>query len=185
MNPGQVLATAAVVAAVAVLSPEGASAERGWATTYNDPGVFCPGEVFKAKALTAAHRTLPCGSLVKVTNTENGRSVVVRIIDRGPCNTPRCKRKHPEYAVRIIDLTKGAADAIGADGMTHVELEPVQGFEDRWKLVADAVPRTDWHAAAIEPKKTRRNPRKKAGWWHPRKTKDPSAVQLASFARRR
>jgi len=60
------------------------------------------GEIFDMNGLTAAHRTLPLPSLVKVTNLENGRSIVVRVNDRGP------------YANdRIIDLSKHAATALG------------------------------------------------------------------------
>ena len=57
------------------------------------------GEPFNEYAMIAAHRTLPLGTEVKVTNIRNGRSVVVRIMDRGP-----------HIAGRTIDLSKAAAD---------------------------------------------------------------------------
>jgi rare lipoprotein A (peptidoglycan hydrolase) len=60
------------------------------------------GEVFNAHKLTAAHRTLPLGTRLSVTNLSNGKSVVVRVNDRGP----RVKR-------RLIDLSYAAARAIG------------------------------------------------------------------------
>jgi rare lipoprotein A len=67
------------------------AAEQGIASVYavgdkSQPGttVACPGKRLDDGALTAAHKTLPCGSKVKVTNTKNGLSVVVTIIDRGP-----------------------------------------------------------------------------------------------------
>lgn len=60
------------------------------------------GEIFNQHGLTAAHRSLPFGTQVRVTNRRNGRSVVVRINDRGP-------RKQS----RIIDLSSAAANAIG------------------------------------------------------------------------
>lgn len=60
------------------------------------------GEPFDPVLLTAAHRTLPFGSRVKVTNKRNGKSVVVRINDRGPF-----------HGGRIIDLSKEAAEKIG------------------------------------------------------------------------
>ncbi len=64
---------------------------------------------------TAAHRTLPFGTLVRVTNQRNQKSCVVKITDRGP------------YAHgRIIDLSKGAAGAIGMSGVAPVKLEIVQ-----------------------------------------------------------
>ncbi|WFL76713.1 septal ring lytic transglycosylase RlpA family protein [Altererythrobacter arenosus] len=72
------------------------------------------GETFDMHGLTAAHRTLPFGSLVKVTNPRNGRSVVVRINDRGPFSYKR-----------TIDLSRAAAEEIGlvARGHGTVELE--------------------------------------------------------------
>lgn len=63
------------------------------------------GERFDQNALTAAHRTLPFGTRVRVTNLQNGRSVVVRINDRGPFT-----------GGREIDLSRGAAAAIGLIG---------------------------------------------------------------------
>ncbi len=75
------------------------------------------GEVFNQYALTAAHPSLPFGTLVRVTNLDNGRSVVVRINDRGP------------YAGgRIIDLSMGAAQVIGmvSSGVAQVNLEVLE-----------------------------------------------------------
>lgn len=62
-------------------------------------------------AMIAAHRTLPFGTRVKVTNKHNGRSVVVRIIDRGPF-----------IRGRVIDLSPGAAHALGFSGLAPVAL---------------------------------------------------------------
>lgn len=75
------------------------------------------GEVFDTNLLTAAHRTLPFGTLVKVTNLATDKSVIVRINDRGPF-----------VQDRIIDLSKAAADAIGLTplGVTRVRMEVVQ-----------------------------------------------------------
>lgn len=72
------------------------------------------GEIFNAYGLTAAHKTLPFGSRVKVTNLNNGRSVVVRITDRGPF-----------VAGRVIDLSQGAAGQIGmlSTGTAPVRLQ--------------------------------------------------------------
>jgi rare lipoprotein A len=63
-------------------------------------------------ALTAAHRTLPFGSLVKVTNRSNGKSIVVTINDRGPF-----------VRGRIIDLTPAAAHALGFCCVAQVSVE--------------------------------------------------------------
>jgi peptidoglycan lytic transglycosylase len=65
-------------------------------------------------ALTAAHRTLPFGTLVRVTNRSSGRSVVVRINDRGPF-----------VRGRIIDLTPAAARALGFSGLANVSVDVV------------------------------------------------------------
>ncbi len=75
------------------------------------------GEIFNMHALTAAHRSLPFGTRVRVTYLKTGRSVVVRINDRGPWKRGR-----------IIDLSYAAARAIGlvTDGVGQVKLEVIQ-----------------------------------------------------------
>jgi len=70
------------------------------------------GERFNPKALTAAHRHLPFGTHVKVTNLKNNKSIIVRINDRGPF-----------VRGRIIDLSKHAAKSIGMGGTQLVSLE--------------------------------------------------------------
>lgn len=69
------------------------------------------GEVFNKNALTAAHRTLPFGTRVRVTHRATGRSVIVRINDRGPF-----------IHGRVIDLSKASAQAIGIAGVADVAL---------------------------------------------------------------
>jgi rare lipoprotein A len=69
------------------------------ATYYDEAQMTASGERFNPSAFTAAHRTLPLGTHVRVTNTKNGRSVEVRINDRGPFG----------HRDRIIDLSKAAA----------------------------------------------------------------------------
>jgi rare lipoprotein A len=69
------------------------------------------GERFDTNAFTAAHRTLPFGTKVRVKNKKTGKSVVVRINDRGP------------YAHgRVIDLSKASAQAVGITGVGAVEI---------------------------------------------------------------
>lgn len=84
--------------------PTGAELERGNASWYG-PRFHgrrtANGERFDMNDLTAAHRTLPFGTRVRVRNLQNGREVVVRINDRGP-----------HVAGRIIDLSKAAAAAL-------------------------------------------------------------------------
>ena len=72
------------------------------------------GEKFNSKVLTAAHLTLPFGTLLKVTNLQNMKSVIVRVNDRGP-----------HVRGRIVDLSRAAAELIGhhAQGVARVELE--------------------------------------------------------------
>jgi rare lipoprotein A len=76
------------------------------------------GETYDMHDLTAAHRTLPFNTKVRVTNTENGKSVVVRINDRGPFKDER-----------VIDLSLEAAKRIGliANGTARVQLEILEG----------------------------------------------------------
>jgi rare lipoprotein A len=94
-----------------------AHAESGIASAYlpSDPDgggrLAANGEQINTDDLTAAHKTLPFGMLVRVTNKRNGRSVVVRINDRGPFI------KGP-----IIDLTPAGARSIGMDGLAQVDV---------------------------------------------------------------
>jgi len=76
------------------------------------------GEIFNMHALSAAHRTLPLPSYLRVTNTSNGMSVIVKVNDRGPY-----------HGNRIIDLSYAAAQVLGMQGTAHVALEPVEGEE--------------------------------------------------------
>lgn len=77
-------------------------------------GTTSSGERFVSEKLTAAHRTLPFGTMVRVTNLRNGRSVVVRINDRGPFNKGR-----------IIDVSPAAAKVLQFSGLTSVTLDVV------------------------------------------------------------
>ena len=76
------------------------------------------GETFDTRQFTAAHQSLPFGTMVLVTNLENGKSTVVRINDRGPF-----------VEGRIIDLSMAAASAIGltGKGVVPVRIEPPRG----------------------------------------------------------
>ncbi len=78
------------------------------------------GERFDANKLTAAHKTLPFGTVVKVTNIDNGRTVTVRINDRGPF-----------VENRIIDLSRGAAERLEmtGTGVARVQLEIIHPGE--------------------------------------------------------
>lgn len=97
-----------------------ASVSQGTASWYG-PGFYgnrtASGEVFRPGTLTAAHRSLPFGTRVRVTNLNNGRSTVVRINDRGPF-----------HGGRVIDLAHGAAHELGvtSSGVAPVRLEVVR-----------------------------------------------------------
>lgn len=97
-------------------NPEGYR-KRGVASWYGaESGALTSmGVKFDPKKMTAAHRTLPLPSKVKVTNLKNGRSVIVIVNDRGPF-----------VKNRLIDLSKGAARALGIKGLAEVEVEYVE-----------------------------------------------------------
>jgi len=101
-------------------SPRVVHSAKGEASWYG-PGFYgnrtASGEVFRPGTLTAAHRTLPFGTKVRVTNLWNGRSTVVRINDRGPF-----------HGNRVIDLAHGAAQSLGvtASGIAQVRLDVLQ-----------------------------------------------------------
>ena len=90
-----------------------ATAQVGIASYYKHGNKTANGEQFDPKAFTAAHRSLKFGTKVLVTNLRNGRSVVVRINDRGPF-----------VGGRIIDLSYGAAKAVGlhSSGVAEVRV---------------------------------------------------------------
>lgn len=94
--------------------------ESGQASFYADRyqnRKTASGEPYKAGQNTAAHRTLPFGSQVRVTNVRNGKSVVVRINDRGPF-----------VRGRVIDLSRSAFASIGdtSAGLLNVRIEVIR-----------------------------------------------------------
>ena len=92
-------------------------AETGIASVYAYSGSkTASGERANPGALTGAHRTLPFGTQVRVTNRRNGQSVVVRINDRGPF-----------MRGRVIDVTPAAARVLGFSGLAPVTLESSSG----------------------------------------------------------
>lgn len=91
----------------------GLGSASGMASYYGLRGRTANGEHHNARAMTAAHRTLPFGTRVRVTNVSNGRSVIVRINDRGPF-----------VRGRVIDVSTAAAEVLGfrSRGVAKVEL---------------------------------------------------------------
>ncbi len=102
------LVSASVLLISTIALPISASAQSGIASVYSG-GRTANGEQAVASGLTAAHRTLPFGTNVRVTNERTGRSIVVRINDRGPF-----------VPGRIIDVTPAAAQALGFSGLAPV-----------------------------------------------------------------
>ena len=103
--------------AVRPLTPLRGEVVTGQASWYGrafDGRRTASGEKFDATGSTAAHRTLPFGTLLRVTNLANGREHVVRINDRGPYQSGR-----------MLDLSQGAAQALDMDeaGVSSVEVE--------------------------------------------------------------
>ena len=101
-----------------VLLPSPARSECGIASTYSSGLRTANGERYDHMGVSAAHKTLPFGSHVVVRNQRTGRSITVRINDRGPF-----------VAGRIIDLSTGAKNALGMGGLAPVCLERVGGIE--------------------------------------------------------
>ena len=102
--------------------------DRGVASWYGEQfhgRQAANGEIFDMEALTAAHRTMPLGSIVRVVNLANGKHIHVRITDRGPYVNGR-----------ILDLSRAAAVQLGMDheGIAHVQIEIV-GRQHRPELL--------------------------------------------------
>ena len=132
------LVVAALAAVISFLSGSSAEPARTSTTSrvqhglasYYGPGFHgratASGRIFDQRQMVAAHRTLPLGTVVRVTNLENGRSVTLRVIDRGPYG--RNVRKGA-----IIDVSKGAARRLRFlhDGLVFVRVEVVPASETR------------------------------------------------------
>ena len=106
----------AILAACTPIVPANSSSfvQYGIASVYSASSGprTASGERVASGALTAAHRTLPFGTKIRVTNVSNGRSVVVRVNDRGPF-----------VRGRILDLTPAGAHALGFSGTARITLE--------------------------------------------------------------
>ena len=100
-----------MLSAFASTHAEAAAANCGRASWYALTSKTASGERMNPAGMTAAHRTLPLGSKVRVTNQNNGKSLVVRINDRGPF-----------IKGRVLDLSKGAAQKLGFIGAGHTKV---------------------------------------------------------------
>ena len=108
------ICAAVMLAAVWFVGCQQAFAECGIASTYSSGTRTANGEQYNHMGVSAAHKSLPFGTRVVVRNQRTGRSITVRINDRGPF-----------VAGRIIDLSTGAKNALGMDGLAPVCLEVV------------------------------------------------------------
>ncbi len=95
---------------------------------YESGRMTATGEAFTPNGLTAAHRSLPIPTFAQVTNLENGRSLIVRVNDRGPFPSAQ----NPRSGDRVIDLSLGAAKRLGfsAKGTAMVRVEAIQVREE-------------------------------------------------------
>jgi rare lipoprotein A len=116
---GRVLVAALVVTGTSVWAQSVGDTETGLAAVYADSlngHATASGQTYDRSKLTAAHTRLPFGTMIRVTNRSNGRSVIVRVNDRGPLR-----------AGRILDISPAAADRLGfSRGIRHVTLEVVE-----------------------------------------------------------
>ena len=94
--------------------------EASWYGRHFQGHKTATGEPFDMNALTCAHRSLPLGSWIRVTNLRNHKFIFVRVNDRGPV---------PED--RVVDLSYAAARAVGIHGLGRVKLEPVRGGDPK------------------------------------------------------
>ena len=93
------------------------TASHGVASYYTEGTKTASGEKFNTLEMTAAHPTLPFGTKLRVTNVDSGRSVMVRVNDRGPY-----------VQGRVVDVSYSAADALGmvGKGVAKVKLDVVE-----------------------------------------------------------
>ena len=116
----------------ALASGDAVAAQCGKAAWYDLGGQTASGERSSGTGMTAAHRTLPFGTKVRVENLDNGRSVIVRVNDRGPF-----------VGGRVIDVTRAAAEELGMvkSGIAKVRVSALDGKTKLDNTCADPSPR--------------------------------------------
>jgi rare lipoprotein A len=102
---------AGLLVGASATSATAAAGQCGRASWYALHSKTASGERMNPSAMTAAHRTLPFGTKLRVTNQNNGKSVIVRINDRGPF-----------IRGRVLDLSRGAAGQLGFIGSGHTSV---------------------------------------------------------------
>jgi rare lipoprotein A len=103
-----------LVASLLCAAAHAADTQTGISSVYWQPQLLAGGGRFQPMGMTVAHRTLPLGASVHVTNLSSGRSATLLVNDRGPY-----------IRGRILDLSKGAARSIAAGGLTRVSIDVV------------------------------------------------------------
>lgn len=118
----KLVATYAVLSVTPAIAADLKSGESGIASVYSghEGNKTASGEKLVLHSMSAAHRTLPFGTMVRVTHRQNNRSVTVRIVDRGPF-----------IKGRVIDLTPAAARVLGFSGLAQVTLSAVSAQASR------------------------------------------------------
>lgn len=108
-----------------MLSHSAWATETGIASTFSDRHVACqPFHINPYKTFGVAHKTLPCGTMVTITNRLNGRTVSAPVVDKGPCTTDYCIKAMPKrIRKRILDLLPKVAHALGSNGLTPVSVK--------------------------------------------------------------
>jgi len=96
------------------------SGEASWYGPWHHGKTTANGDAFDMFAMTAAHKTVPLGTLIRVQGRKSGRSIIVRVNDRGPY-----------YRERILDLSYAAADRLGIEGVGIVSIEAVSDRNGR------------------------------------------------------
>jgi rare lipoprotein A len=106
------LVFAATLLSSSICIPMIASAQSGIASVYSEGSHTASGERLVPSALTAAHRTLPFGTMLRVSALSTGRSTIVKVNDRGPAASTG----------RALDLSRGAAVALGIAGQGEAKV---------------------------------------------------------------
>ena len=114
---GPMMSGLADLAPAPYLGPRAESGQASWYGPRFHGRPTASGEIYDMYDLTAAHRDLPFGTTLRVTDLASGRSVIVRINDRGPF-----------VGRRVLDLSYAAADRLGMidDGLARVQVEPLE-----------------------------------------------------------
>ena len=110
--------------AIILLATQAGAAEVGIASTFFDRIVACPPyHINPYKIMGIAHKTLPCGTKVEITNIRNGKKASAQVVDLGPCTTVFCRTRMPaRIRKRSFDLLPMVERAIGSDGLALVKV---------------------------------------------------------------